>query len=173
MINRLKTHEFHFVLNNKLKTKLYATSRMMNLSLSKAILFILEKTSVISNKMHLNDSSEYNKVEEVKWDSHVHLYIPKKKEVIYNELKSIHKDNDTYSIAKEIRYLLKVFIRGVELYGFDRFMLILGKARIKLEIIIRKKKVWNKRKVRQLSRKRWLNIQYDVNYRIIFIRLLN
>jgi hypothetical protein len=173
MINRLKVHEFHFVLNNSLKAKLYSLSRIMNLNLSKTIIFILEKSYLLIKKMHLLDFSKKNKIEKINWDSHLHIYFPEKKTVLYNELKSIHKDNDTYSIAGELRYLLKLFIRGVEMYGFERFLLILEKAQIKFKNIIRRKKIWIKKRVRQLSEKHYLLVQYDINYKAIFIKLLN
>ena len=53
MINRLKTKDFHFVLNSYIKKKLYSISKELNLSLSKTIIFIIEKSGVISRKMHL------------------------------------------------------------------------------------------------------------------------
>ncbi|MBN2547065.1 MAG: transposase, partial [Spirochaetes bacterium] len=61
-------------------------------------------------------------------NNHIHIYISRKKEVIYNKLKSIHKDNNTYSIATELRYILKVFLRGVEMYGINKFLLLLKSA---------------------------------------------
>lgn len=173
MINRLKVHEFHFVLNNTLKTKLYTISKVLNLNLSKTIIFIIEKSYVIIKKMHLVDFSKIKKNEKVNWENHIHIYIPEKKEALYNELKSIHKDNDTYSIAGELRYLIKIFIRGVEMYGIERFLMVLERAKIKLENNLKRKKIWLKKKVRQLSEKHYLLVQYDINYKALFVRLLN
>ena len=173
MINRLKIHEFHFVLNKSLKVKLCKVSKMLKLNLSKTILFILERTFPISQKIHLFYPAENNGYEKVNWDSHIHIYFSETKHFLYNNLKSIHKDNDTYSIAGKLRYLLKVFIRGVELFGFDRFMYVLKNAKNKMENIIRTKKVWEKIKVRQLLYKKCLSVYYDTNYKAIFIKLLN
>ena len=173
MINRLKTHEFHFVLNNALKTKLYITSKKLNLSFSKTVLYIIEKTIPIAKKIHLMNRKDNNKVENVNWDSHLKVYFPDKAKIFYNILKSIHKDNNTHSIAGILRYLLKIFIRGVDLFGFENFLMVLKNGKRRLERKFKRQKLWYKIKVRQLSIKRHLIIQYDINYNPIFIRLLN
>lgn len=75
MINRLKTHEFHFVLNNKLKAKLLNISDVLSLSLSKTIIFIIENIEALFNKMHLIYNQDNLKVEKVNWDEHIHLFM--------------------------------------------------------------------------------------------------
>jgi len=174
MINRLKTIEYHFVLNDSLKYKLINISNSLKLKLSKAVIFIIENMSPLFNKMHLVYKEENNFVEKVNWNCHLHVYINKSKEVLYNKLKSIHKDNNTYSIASKLRYIIKVFIRGVERYGLDGFLKILERAGKKWENKKGNKKIWyKKRKVRQLSFNNQLTIQYDIKYSAILIKLLN
>jgi hypothetical protein len=75
MINRLKTKDFHFVLNSFIKKKLYSISKVLNLSLSKTIIFIIEKSGIISKKMHLLSNFENNKMENVNWDTDFHIYM--------------------------------------------------------------------------------------------------
>ena len=114
MINRIRTKEFHFVLSGVLKAKLMLLSRLLNLNMSKTVIFIAENASVLLGKCHFLYKEENEKVERVNWDCNIHLYLPKDKRKIYNKLKSIHKDNSTYSMAKSLRYAIRVFIRGVE-----------------------------------------------------------
>ncbi len=174
MINRLKTIEYHFVLNDSLKNKLVAVSNRLKLKLSKTVVFIIENMSPIFNKMHLLYKEENNIVEKVNWNCHLHVYINKNKEELYNKLKSIHKDNNTYSIASKLRYLIKVFIRGVERYGLNRFLKILERAGKKWENKKGNKKIWYKRgKVRQLSLNKQITVHYDSFYSAVLIKLLN
>ncbi|MBN2545865.1 MAG: hypothetical protein JXB50_08715, partial [Spirochaetes bacterium] len=95
-------------------------------------------------------------------------------EVLYNKLKTIHKDNNTYSIASKLRYIIKVFIRGVESYGLKGFISILKNAEKKWENKKGNGKIWYKRgKVRQLSLKKQIVVQYDRKYSVVLIKLLN
>jgi len=174
MIDRLKTIEYHFVLNDSLKNKLTAVSSSLKLKLSNTVVFIIENMSPLYNKIYLLYKEENNHVEKLNWNCHLHVYINKNKEVLYNKLKSIHKDNNTYSIAYKLRYIIKVFIRVVERYGLDGFLKILERAGKKWENKKGNKKIWyKKRKVRQLSFNNQLTIQYDIKYSAILIKLLN
>jgi hypothetical protein len=174
MVNRLKIIEFHFVLNKALKLKIEHASKLLKLSLSRTIIFIIENIMVSADKTHLIYPEENNKVEKINWDNHLHVYFSKEKQIIYNKLKSIHKDNNTYSIACKLRYLLKVFFRGIELYGLEKFLLILKRAEIKWEERKKKNKIWWKKKnIRQLNIKQNLIIHYAMDYTPIFIKLLN
>ncbi len=125
-------------------------------------------------KMHYVYKEENKIVEKVNWNCHLHVYINKNKKVLYNKLKSIHKDNNTYSIASILRYILKIFIRGVEIYGFERFLLILKNAENKWENRrINEKEWYKKQKVRQLSLYKQFIVQYDNEYSVMLIKLLN
>jgi len=84
------------------------------------------------NKIHLVYKEENNYVEKVNWNCHLHVYINRSKEVLYNKLKTIHKDNNTYSIASKLRYIIKIFIKGAERYGLNEFLMILKKAEKKM-----------------------------------------
>ncbi|MBN2545919.1 MAG: hypothetical protein JXB50_08985 [Spirochaetes bacterium] len=173
MINRINIKEFHFVVNKSLKNKLNYLSNDLKLNLSKTIIFIIKNISPLLTKMHLIYKDENNKIEKVVWDSHIHVYFNNDNKFLYNKLKSIHKDNNTYSIASNIRYLLKVFLKGIELYGYDKFIMILKKAQIKMNKLLKHKKYWQKKVlVRQLSNYPLLSINYDNNYSPIFIKLL-
>jgi len=174
MINRLKTIEYHFVLNDSLKYKLLAISKCLKLKLSKTVIFIIENMTPLLNKIHLVYKEENSCAEKVNWNCHLHVYINRSKEVLYNKLKTIHKDNNAYSIASKLRYILKVFIRGVERYGLDRFLVILEKVGKKWENKKKDIKLWYKKgEVRQLSLNDHLTVQYDKKYSAIFIKLLN
>ncbi|MBN2545607.1 MAG: hypothetical protein JXB50_07410 [Spirochaetes bacterium] len=174
MINRLKTIEYHFVLNDSLKNKLLAISNSLKLKLSKTVVFIIENMSPLFNKMYLLYKDENNFVEKINWNSHLHVYINRNKEELYNKLKSVHKDNNTYSIASKLRYIIKVFIRGVEMYGLKEFLIILKNAEEKWENKKMNCKTWLKKvEVRQLSLKKQFVVLYDRNYSVVLIKLLN
>jgi hypothetical protein len=174
MINRLKTKEFHFVLNNALKEKIKEISKIFKFSISKTIVFMLENTEALISKIHLLSSEENNKVEDVNWDMHMHVYLTEDKKKYYNRLKSIHKDCNTYSIACKLRYLLKIFIKGVELFGIERFLEVLKKSKEKWEKRMKNKSVWyKKKKERQLNIYPHLEILYSTDYTVILIKLLN
>jgi len=173
MINRLITKEFHFVVNKSLKVKLYNFSKNLKMNLSKTIIYIIENISVLSDKMYLIYKDENNKVEKLKWDFHIHIYLKKDKFFLYKKLKSIHKDNNTYSIASNLRYLLKVFFRGIELYGYENFFILLKKSKKKWNEKIKNKKSWIKNgRVRQLSNYPFFLVKYDNNFSAILIKLL-
>jgi hypothetical protein len=173
MINRLKVKEFHFVLNEELMQQLKNISRMLKFNLSSTIIFILENMDVMINKIHLMHS-ENNMNKEVNWNRHIHVYFSNDERKIYHMLKSIHKDNNTYSIAGILRHLLKVFIRSVKLYGLEKFLQILEKASEKWRKICRNKREWYKKKVvRQLDKKLSFSVHYDTNYTPFLIKLLN
>ncbi|MBN2546346.1 MAG: hypothetical protein JXB50_11150, partial [Spirochaetes bacterium] len=72
MINRLKTIEYHFVLNDSLKNKIIAVSKILNLKLSKTVVFIIENMSPLLDKMHLLYKDENNIVEKINWNCHLH-----------------------------------------------------------------------------------------------------
>ncbi len=174
MINRQKTIEYHFVLNDSLKNKLTAVSSSLKLKLSNTVVFIIENMSPLFNKIYLLYKEENNHVEKLNWNCHLHVYINKNKEVLYNKLKSIHKDNNTYSIASILRYILKVFIRGVEIYGLNGFLKILKNAEKKWNNKKRNEKIWYKKgMVRHLSLNKYLTVQYDRKYTVVLIKLLN
>jgi hypothetical protein len=176
MIERTKTGEFHFVVNRKLKTKIEKIAIELKLNMSKTIIYMAEKAHPLLNKMHYIYNDENKAVEPVNWDCHIHVYINEDKRFIYNRIKSIHKDNNTYSMAGKIRYLLKIFVRGVELFGLEGFLKVLKKSdkkwSEKLKVINR----WEKTKfctsVRQLSRSILLAVHYDTEYSAVLIKRL-
>jgi len=146
MINRLKTLEFHFVTNIILKQKLLFISKILKINLSQTIIYIIENMNPLIKKIHLIYKEENNKIEKINWNSHIHVYFNEKNRILYNKLKCIHKDNNSYSIACILRYLLKIFLKGVELYGFSTFLKILNKSEREWEIILKNKKEWRKKR---------------------------
>ncbi|MBN2545067.1 MAG: hypothetical protein JXB50_04660 [Spirochaetes bacterium] len=174
MINRSKTIEFHFVANKILKQKLLIISKKLKLNLSKTVIYIIENMNPIIKKMQLIYKEENNKIEKINWDSHIHVYFNENNKKLYNKLKCIHKDINSYSIACKLRYLLNIFLKGIEMYGFSLFLKILSNAEKKWKDKIRFKKRWiKKRLVRQLSNYPLFNIIYDNNYTVYYLKFLN
>jgi hypothetical protein len=170
-MSHFNAKDFHFVLNSKLKTEIKRISTLLKFSLSRTVIFILENIDVLTTKMHFKIKDEKNRVENVGWDCHAHIYFPKSKQVFYNKLKSIHKDNNTYSIACKLRNLMYVFIRGVEIYGLEDFLDVLKNAEKRWNDKIKGKLLCIKRnKVRQLPIHSYININYSLDYKPILIK---
>jgi hypothetical protein len=174
MKNLKKTKEFHFVVNNSLKSKIKTISTHLKLSMSKTILFIIERNYALMNIIHLQGKNENSRQVKVDWNEHFHFYIPINKNHIYHHLKSIHKNNNSYSIAVNLRNILQVFVTGVEKFGLSKYLSRLENAgRIWMERI-RKKNIWYKtKKVRQLTKKTLYSVLYSTDHTPIFIKLLN
>ncbi|HOJ65319.1 MAG TPA: hypothetical protein PLE45_12965, partial [Spirochaetota bacterium] len=60
-------------------------------------------------------------------------------EEVYNQLKMIHHQLNTFSIATLIREILEVYFEGIEEYGEEEFMNIIKKVSDEIESMRRNK----------------------------------
>jgi hypothetical protein len=150
-------HEFHFILNEELYSKLLKLSKSINKNLSKTVVLIFDNLNSFAERNHLTSrekESRYKTLagpEEKRY--HVHCYLP---EYLYRKLKLIHHDLNTYSLAQIIREMIDNFLKGCSKYGNKDFMERLG--------II--KKIWDKKKLiyRKTKRKFLRQVSYKSNH---------
>jgi hypothetical protein len=113
-------HDFHLVIDRRMKEKLKGLDSFMKLkSLSGIMVKILQLLTPTFKKAHKwgkQQLSRYkfvcNDKEEIR--DHVHMYIPGE---LYRELKLLHQDLNFYSIAQLVRSFLRFFIGVAGVYG--------------------------------------------------------
>ncbi|HPP05124.1 MAG TPA: hypothetical protein PK351_09915, partial [Spirochaetota bacterium] len=66
----------------------------------------------------------------------IRVFLP---EEIYNELKLVHDQLNSFSIATLIRELLEVYFTGIEIYGEENFMNMIQKLKNEIEGLRRRK----------------------------------
>ncbi len=98
-------HDFHFVINKKMRKKIINYSKKRKKSISKTILEIINIISGLwkKNDISCRDNCKYSKIN---WDSHIHLYL---EESDYIKLKQLHSEYNVFSIAKLIRKMISFF----------------------------------------------------------------
>jgi hypothetical protein len=112
-----EVHDFHLVINQKLKEKLRTLKVFQNCNgLSRIIVSILEILAPIVKDEHNwgeQRMSQYRPVckdpDEVR--EHVHVYMPLE---LYRKLKLLHQDLNVFSIAQLIRDFIGWFLDFVE-----------------------------------------------------------
>jgi len=138
-LNRNNNHELHFVVTSTMKEKLSKIARKENLSLSKLIVYILQKFSDRVKKRYCFGNEDDNAYERIEADASIHFYIPKEE---YRFLKKIHADLNFFSMAKLIRAILEVFIEEYERMGMIGFEKKCGIITLRLFLKITKIKRW-------------------------------
>jgi len=101
-------YDFSLVINEKMKNDLEELSIFFNnQKLNKIIssILILYENYVESNRIQLKNKS-YN-YPNIKWTEKLHITINSK---LYNFIKQIHKEKNTYSMAVYVRSVISTFI---------------------------------------------------------------
>jgi hypothetical protein len=109
-----KTHNFHFVLNKELKSKIKDLSYRLNKSLSKTIIYILKITVHILDKYQYNieEATEISKYPTVNWDVDTNVHIDK---ILFRKIKHIQGTMHAYSISVIVRKLLELYFHFLKL----------------------------------------------------------
>jgi len=113
-----KRYELHFVTTMAMKEKLAKIAKKENISLSKLILYVLQKFSDRIKKRYCFGSKDENAYERIDADASIHFYLPKED---YRFLKKIHADLNFFSMAKLLRSILEIFIEEYERMGMLGF----------------------------------------------------
>jgi hypothetical protein len=163
----MKTHNFHFLITEELKEKTNNINELKKYSFSKKINFILDKISnipILLDKLKLNEKS---KVEYLKNKKNVHLYI---KEKLYKKIKYLHGYFNTYSLALYVRMVIRIFIRMVEKYGFEKALEEIEKQ---IKILKKINKTKNKKLIIvQLYNYLGLKLNKNQKLELILVKLL-
>ncbi len=132
-------HELHFVTTSKMKEKLAKIARKENLSLSKLIVYVLQKFYDRVKKRYCFGMEDDNAYERIDADDSIHFYLPKED---YRFLKKIHADLNFFSMAKLIRTILEIFIEEYEKMGMLGFEKKCGLITLRLFLKLTKIKRW-------------------------------
>jgi len=139
-------HELHFVTTSEMKKKLKNIARKENISLSKLIVYVLQKFYDRVKKIYCFGPEDENVYERINADASIHFYLPKED---YRFLKKVHADLNFFSMAKLIRAILEIFIEEYERMGLLGFEKKCSLVTLRLWLKLTKIKRW--KKSRQLS----------------------
>jgi hypothetical protein len=170
-------HEFHFVLSQKFYFKLLKLSKRLNKNISTTLVIAVEKLIPFIEKNHLSAKEKecrYKILEEpLKTRYHIHCYLPEK---LYNKLKQIHLDLDTYSIAQILRKIIEAFLMGSSKYGEGEFLIKLEKCskiwEMKKMIFRNEKRVFIKQMSYKIKKLSYCVTTYGNDSRPYLIQLL-
>ncbi|MBN2533614.1 MAG: hypothetical protein JXB88_12015 [Spirochaetales bacterium] len=115
-----KLHEFHFVIAKSMRNSLKEQYIFKGLvTISDIIVKILTILAPVIKREHNWGEQRMSRYMYVSPDPkekriHVHAYLPRK---LYRELKLIHQDLNSFSIAQIVRGLLDVFLGLLDEYG--------------------------------------------------------
>ena len=115
---KIKKHNFHFVLNGGLKDKINNLAARLNKSLSKTIIYILISTICILDKFQysIEEICEISKYPTVNWDVDANVYLD---EVLFRKIKHIEGTMHAFGIAVIVRKLLEFYFHFLELSDGD------------------------------------------------------
>jgi hypothetical protein len=122
-----KKHNFHFVLARGMKDKLKNLDVFeKSLSFSQTIARILSELAPVIKVEHTWGEQQMSRYAFVSEDpdevrDHVYTYID---EDVYREMKLIHQDLNSYSMAQILRGFCEFFLELVDLHGKDVFKVL-------------------------------------------------
>ncbi len=107
-------HNFHFVLNSKLKNKVARLSVKLKKNLSQTGLYILKITICILKKFHytIEEVSEISRYPVVNWDVDMNIHI---EEIMFREIKHVAGTMHAFSLSIIVRRLLEFYFYYLEL----------------------------------------------------------
>ncbi|HPP04183.1 MAG TPA: hypothetical protein PK351_05100 [Spirochaetota bacterium] len=129
--------EFEFVVNKDLYEKIKNLKNQKNKSISAIVRDILLKMAFFLTKKHIEEPIRKKDYPRINATKKIRTYLPKE---IYNQLKMLHHQLNTFSMATLLREIMEVYFKGVEEYGEEEFMEITKKVSEEIEMM-RKNKV--------------------------------
>lgn len=134
-------HDFHLVMNYKIKNSIIALSKYLNTSLSSTIVYIIKTIFPMLTKYHNFSGEDYNgKYKFIDADSDIHIYM---KEDDYRRIRKVYNDMHVFSMAIIIRWMIEEFLLGVKKFGFVRFLKIMQRyGNIEMSRVLRIKHWW-------------------------------
>ncbi|HOJ65226.1 MAG TPA: hypothetical protein PLE45_12490 [Spirochaetota bacterium] len=122
--------KYDFVINKTLLDNIKNLAKKRSLSISCLMREIFEKIVPIIEKKHLKEKRREKEYPIVCATHRVRVYIPKK---LYNQLKLIHSNLNTFSMAVLVREILEEYFLGIETFGEEEFENKIEKLKRKLE----------------------------------------
>jgi len=122
--------EFDFVLNKSLFDKIKDLKDKKNKDLSVIVREIILFMIPVLRKKHLYEKRREKDYKFINATEKIRVLLP---EEIYNELKLVHDQLNSFSIATLIRELLEVYFAGIQIYGEEKFMKMIQKLKNEIE----------------------------------------
>ena len=110
--------EFDFVLNQSLFDKIKNLKDKENKDLSAIVREIILLMIPVLRKKHLSEKRRDKDYKFINATEKIRVFLP---EEIYNELKLVHDQLNSFSIATLIRELIELYFSGTEIYGEEKF----------------------------------------------------
>ncbi|HOJ64316.1 MAG TPA: hypothetical protein PLE45_07830 [Spirochaetota bacterium] len=134
--------KYDFVLNKLLLDKIKNLAKKRSLSLSCLIREIFEKIIPILEKKYLKEKRREKDYPIVCATDRVRVYLSKK---LYNKLKLVHSNLNTFSMAVLVRETLEEYFMGIEIFGEEEFENKIERLKKKLEELRGRKAVIEKK----------------------------
>ena len=122
--------EFDFVLNKSLFDKIKYLKEKKNKDLSVIVRQIILLMIPVLREKHLYEKRRDKDYKFINATEKIRVFLP---EEIYNELKLVHDQLNSFSIATLIRELLEIYFIGIETYGEEKFMNMIQELKNEIE----------------------------------------
>ncbi|HOL57686.1 MAG TPA: hypothetical protein PLD75_09035 [Spirochaetota bacterium] len=134
--------KYDFVINKDLLEKVKNLAKKRSIPLSGLMREIFEKIVSIIEKKHIKEKRREKDYPIVCATHRVRVYLSKR---LYNQLKLIHSNLNTFSMAVLVREILEEYFLGVETFGEEEFENKIERLKKKLdELRVRKAMVVKK-----------------------------
>ena len=171
--------KYDFVINKALLEKIKNLAKKRSISISALIRKVFEKIVPIIEKKHLKEKRREKDYPIVCATHKVRVYIPKK---LYNQLKIIHSNLNTFSMAVLVREILEEYFIGIETFGEEEFENKIERLKKKLDELKVKKAVILKKKEggkvappdipREPHPDQYFLLTFDSKFRLLEIKFL-
>jgi hypothetical protein len=113
-------HDFHLMVNSKMKREIIKISKKLNKSISSTIVYIIKTLNSMLKRYHFiyPESKKDGKYKFINAKKHIHIYM---NETDYRMIKHIYANMYIYSMAIIIRRMIEIYIAKVKEHGFDKF----------------------------------------------------
>ena len=128
--------QFDFVLNQSLFNKIRNLKEKKNKNLSVIVREIILLMMPILRKKHIYEKRREKDYKFINATEKIRVFLP---EDLYNELKLVHDQLNSFSIATLIRELLEVYFIGIETYGEEKFIKMIQEIKNEIEGLKTKK----------------------------------
>ena len=122
--------EFDFVINQALFNKIENLKEKNNKNFSVIVREIILLMLPILRKKHLFEKRRKKDYKFINAIEKIRVFLP---EEVYNELKLVHDQLNSFSIATLIRELLEIYFAGIETYGEEKFMKMIQEIKNEIE----------------------------------------
>jgi hypothetical protein len=146
-------HEFHMVLNSKIKDEIEDLSIHLNKSISSTVVFIIKAITPFLEKYHFEspENKEDGKYRLIDADEDLYIYLD---ENDYRMIKHIYSHMYIYSMAIIIRKMITIFLDGIKKQGFENFIGMMNRLALKFRKKFAGLGCWEKRERRKTAQMR-------------------